>query len=405
MNIIKRLGRVVALARKSLSAPTDIERQLLGIRQAAAGITVTPRNALECVAVRTAVQVIAEAIGQLPVHTYKRSPDGSKERVGDHPAQSLINGVVNEYLPANEFREIVTRDALLWGNGYAFILREDGNPVELHRLDPSHVKVELTEDKLPLYIYDCDGQREEYAHSDVLHIRAPSFDGVVGDSPVYLARDAIALAMVMERHASTLFKNFGKPAGIISVPGELGDEAAARMAASWQASQGGDKAGGTAVLEGGASYATITMTAVDAQLIEMRRFAIEEIGRIYRVPPIFLGDYGRATWSNNESQGSQLVAYCLMAWIKRWQGELQLKLLNEDERHDFYFEFLIDDLLRADTAARYEAHSKGIAARFLSPNEVRAKENLPPYAGGDKYQNPNTISTPIPAPTPAKDTA
>jgi len=386
-----------ARMRKSLSSPTDIERQLLGIRQAAAGIAVTPHNALECVAVRAAVQVIAETIGQLPVHVYRRNPDGSRERDKEHAAQALLHDAATEWLSAHEFRELVTRDALLWGNGYAFILREDGRPVELHRLDPCSVKVEVDDDsREPIYIYTTGSTRTVYDFRDVLHIKAPSSDGYVGDSPVYLARDAIALAMVMERHAGTLFKNFGKPAGVITVPGELGDEAADRMAKSWQAANSGDQSGGTAVLEASATYTPVTMTAVDAQLIDMRRFAIEEIGRVYRVPPIFIGDYGRATWSNNEAQGTQLVEYCLMAWIKRWQGELRLKLLTADERKEFYFEFLVDDLLRADTAARYEAYSKAIAARFLSPNEVRARENLPPYAGGERFENPNTTTTPPP---------
>ena len=394
MNIVKTMR---GLLRKSLSSPTDIERQLLGIRQAAAGITVTPNNAMECVAVRAAVQVIAEAIGQLPVHVYKRKPDGSRERDSENPAQALLHDAATEWLSAHEFRELVTRDALLWGNGYAFILREDDKPVELHRLDPCSVKVEIDDTtREPVYTYATGSVKAVYDFRDVLHIRAPSCDGYVGDSPVYLARDAIALAMVMERHASTLFKNFGKPSTVISVPGELGDDPAERMAKSWQAANSGENAGGTAVLEAGATVTAITMTAVDAQLVEMRRFAIEEIGRIYRVPPIFIGDYGRATWSNNEAQGTQLVEYCLMPWIKRWQGELQLKLLTEDERKDFFFEFLVDDLLRADTAARYEAYSKGITSRFLSPNEVRARENLPPYDGGDTYENPNTTTTPTP---------
>ena len=393
-------------SKKSLTNPTEVERFFLGLRQTAAGITVTPKNAMECVAVRCAVQVICEPTGQLPVHTYKRNADGSKARAPDHPAEKLLNGAANEWLPSNEFREIVTRDALLHGNGYAFILREDGKPAELHRLDPCHVKVEVdAATKLPVYLYECDGQKEEYAHTDIIHIRAPSFDGVVGDSPVHLARDAIALSLSMERHAGTLFKNFGKPGGVISVPTELGDEVAERMAKSWNNSNSGENSGGTAVLESGATYAAVTMTAVDAQLIDMRRFAIEEIGRVYRVPPIFLGDYGRATWSNNESQGSQLVTYCLMAWIKRWQGELQLKLLDEDEREKFYFEFLIDDLLRADTAARYEAYSKAIASRILNPNEVRSRENLAPYAGGEIYANPNTTPAKTPASQPEKAAA
>lgn len=393
------LKRLRTFLRKSLSQPTDFERRILGIRQAAAGIAVTPSNAMECAPVRCAVQTIAEAIGQLPVHVYKRQPDGSKERSDDHPAQPLLHDNVTDWLSANEFRELVTRDALLHGNGFAYILREDGKPVELHRLDPASVKVEVDDaTQEPIYVYSADGQNTEYAFEDILHIRAPSLDGVTGLSPIHAAREAIALALVMERHSGTLFKNGGRPSGVITMPGDLGDQPAEDFLKSWADTYGGDGNGGVAILESGADYKTITMTSVDAQFVQLREFTISEISRVFRVPPIFLSDYGRATWSNNQAQGSQLLTFCLMPWIKRWEGEIRLKLFGEDEREDFFAEFLVDDLLRADISERFEAYSKAIASCWMTPNEVRRKENMQPIPGGDVLQNPNTTSTPAPQP-------
>jgi HK97 family phage portal protein len=390
--------------RKSLSAPTDIERQILGIRQAAAGITVTPRNAMECAPVRAAVQTIAETIGQLPVHVYKRTATG-KDKDDKHPAYPLLHDAVNEWTGANDFRELVTRDALLTGNGYAAILRDDDEPVELHRLDPTAVTVEVDETtQEPRYTFANGNEKVVYDFRDIIHIKAPSLDGVVGLSPIYSAREAIALALVMERHASTLFKNGGRPSGVITMPGDLGDTPASEFAKSWADTYSGDGNGGIAILEGGADYKPVTMTSEDAQFIELRRFAIEEIGRVFRVPPIFLSDYSRATWNNQEAQFSALISMCLMAWVKRWESEIRLKLFGEKERGKYVAEFLFDDLLRAETAARFEAYSKAITARILNPNECRAKENLPPYDGGDEYLNPNTTSN-TPASQPVAEAA
>lgn len=391
MNIIRKLaGRLTG---KSLSAPTEFERRLLGIRVTASGIAVTPRNAMQCVPVRCAIQVIAEAIGQLPVQTYRRNAEGDKERDTGHPAHKLLRNAVNNFIPASEFRETVTRDALLWGNGFAHILREDGEPVELNRLQPDKVRIVVDDaTQEPSYEYDFEGLKTVYPLEDVIHIRAPTFDGITGESPIEAAKEAVAFALALEKHGSVLFRNSAQPGGVIEHPQRLGDEAGERMAESWQKSHGGDNAGGIAILEEGASYKPIGMTNTDAQFLELRRYCVEEIGRAFRVPPIFLNDYGRATWSNNEAQGSQLVTYCLMAWIKRWEGEIALKLFAEDERDEWFAEFLTDDLLRADTAKRMASYAMAITSRILNPNECRARENLPAYPGGDEFINPNTTS-------------
>jgi HK97 family phage portal protein len=139
-------------------------------------------------------------------------------------------------------------------------------------------------------------------------------------------------------------------------------------------------------------WQALTLNSVDSQFLEMRAFAVAEIARVFRVPPIFLQDYGRSTWSNSESMGQQFLTYCLMPWVKRWEGEIRLKLFTPDERNEFFAQFLTDDLLRADFDARMDGYSKAITARILNPNEARAAENRPPYAGGEKFENPNTAA-------------
>jgi HK97 family phage portal protein len=168
------------------------------------------------------------------------------------------------------------------------------------------------------------------------------------------------------------------------------------MKASWQAAHSGQNSGGTAVIEEGGEFQALTLNSVDSQFLEMRKFAIEEIARHFRVPPVFLMDYGRATWSNAEAMGNQFLTFSLLPWILRWEGEIALKLFTAEERKTHFAEFLTDALLRADFDTRMDGWQKAIAARIVNPNEARAAENRPPYPGGDKFENPNVTPSPLP---------
>lgn len=392
--MFKRVGRVIAAVRKSLSNPTDLERGILGIRPSASGIVVTSKTAMYCTTVRACVEVISEAIGQLPIIVYKKEKVG-KVRDPDSSLYGVLHDQATDWLSATEFRELVTRDALLTGNGYALIEKDGDDVTSLLRLCPEQMAVDTDDSAEPVYQYTDEGNKIEYTFDQILHIRAPSFDGYTGASPVELSKDAIGLAILLEQYGNRFFKNGAQPGGVIQHPAQLGDDVVERMAKSWNARHNGDNAGGVAILEEGATYQAVGMSSADAQYLELRRFAVEEICRVWRVPPIFVGDYGRATWGNSESQGQQLVTYCLMPWIKRWEAEIRLKLIPEVDRKTVSAEFLIEDLLRADTAARYESYAKAITNKFMSPNEARALENLPAYEGGGKFENPNTSIQPV----------
>lgn len=373
---------------KSLATPDASLLELFGAMPASSGVVVTPRSAMTCTPVRAAVQAISEAIGQLPLIAYKRGPDGSKERAPDHPVYPLVHDQANDWTPAGNFREAVTRDALLQPQGgFAFINRVEGRPVELLRLEPETVTVAADQQTgEPVYRVGKGAGAKVIDRRNILHIPSPSFSGLIHDG-----REAIALALVMERHAGTLFGNGARPSGILKFAGKLGDEAAKRIKSAWQAAHGAGKSGNTAVLEEGASWEALALSSVDAQFLEMRKFAIEEIARLFRVPPIFLMEYGRATWGNSAEMRQQFLTFALLPWIGRWQGEIRLKLFSEDERDTYFAEFLTDDFLRADLTERADSYAKLIAARVLNPNEVRAAENRPPYAGGEKFENPNTV--------------
>lgn len=377
---------------RSLGSPEEWLIDLFGAAPALSGVSVSPTTAMRCTAVRAAVEAISEAIGGLPLHVYRRD-DEARERATTHPAYSVLHDQANDWTPAALFREQITRDALLWGNGYAFINRVDGEPRELNRIRPEAVTVEL--DSLttePRYRISDGTQQRFLDRRDVLHIAAPSIDGISGASAVTQCREAIALAMTMERHAARLFGRGGRPSGLLKFPQKLGAETAKRIKASWQAAHAGENSGGTAVLEEGGEFQALALNSVDAQFQQLWQHSILEICRVFRVPPHLVFELGRATWGNAAEMGASFLRFTLMRWIKVWEGEIRLKLIGPDDRASFYPEFLVDDLLRADLAARADAYGKLISARVLNPNEVRAMENRAPYDGGNVFLNPNTTA-------------
>lgn len=352
----------------------------------AAGIAVTPRTAMECAPVRCGVQAISETIGQLPLIVYQRGANGSKERAPDHPAYKLLHDAANEWTPAAKFREEITRDAILrpYG-GFATIGRNiDGKPVELIRLDPetSPVTVDSSNGE-PIYMVQKGTNRREIPREDILHIPSPSMSG---RGLAYDARNSIGLALVLERYANNLFANGVRPGSLLFAKDIKTTEALNRIKVMFNAQFSGDGTGGNAVLPGDLTYQQLTLSSVDAQFEELRRFSIEDIARHFRVPPHILYEMGRATWGNSEEMSQHFLDFTMMRWITAWEGELRLKLFADDSSH--FAEFQTDNFVRANYAARMEGLSKAIAARVLNPNEARAIMNLPPYAGGDEFLNP-----------------
>jgi len=376
---------------KSLDVAQGWLNEIFGIAVSGSGVSVSPSNAMCSTAVRRAVQAIAEPIGQLPLHVYRRDGD-ARARDRDHPVAQVLQNP-NDWTSASDFREQLQRDTLLHGNGYAFINRVDGKPKELLRLDPAKVSVKIDAGSgEPSYV--VRGEREiTYPFGDIFHIKAPSLDGYVGRSIVTDSKEAIGVALVLEKHTANFFGRAARPGGVIETDKNVGDEGVKKMLAGWKAAQeGAANAGKTPVLWDGATFRPIAFSSADSQFLELRRYAVDEIARAFGVPPHLLFEMGRATWGNSAELGSTFVTFTLMRWIKAWQGEIALKLIDEGDRDTIYAEFLVDDLLKADIAARATAYSKLIAARVLNPNEARARENLPPYDGGEVFANPNTSS-------------
>lgn len=375
-----------------LSDPSISE--LFGTLPTASGVSVTASTALRVPAVLQAVRLIAETVGSLPCKLY-RDADGSKEAAKDHAGNRLAHNRVNGWTSAGHLRTLLTTDALLHGAGYAHVVRTgDGRPYEINRLQPDTVQRRFEDDGEPFYIVtDKNRVQRRLSYQDVLYV--PAF----GDtSPVQLGKEAIGVAMLLERHAAQFFGSGARPSGIISNESKTGpDEKGATTIANilksfrrWRESANGDPL----ILEGGWKFDQPAMTSTDAQFLEHRQEQVREIARIFGVPSSMLFELSRATWSNAEQMAASFLQLCLRPWLDRWQDAYATVLLTEEEQDNLYFEFVIDDLQRADAAGRAEIFGKLVAMRAMTPNEVRGAMNLPAIEGGDELANPYTTTGP-----------
>jgi HK97 family phage portal protein len=351
---------------------------------------------MTCAPVACAVRAISDAVGQLPLHVYKKLPDGGKELALDHPLYNLLHDAPNGWTPSALFRSQVTADSLLQPyGGFAQIVRVDGGkPYQIIRLDPqlSSIVVDYSNFE-PLYAIKADGKNpaREIAAADILHVPTPAYNpsrGLVGEG-----RETIALALVLQRYASRLFGNGARPSGVLSLKGNPTPTAIANAKASWQASQSGDNSGGTAVLPGDASWQPLTFSSVDAQVLEIWNLVIADLARLFRVPLHMLMQMSRSTPRSVESLGQEFITLGLLPHLIKWEQELELKLLAPEERKQFCIQFNLDAFARADLLARSQALAAVVSARILNPNEARSIGfGLPAYEGGNVFENFNTSS-------------
>lgn len=368
---------------------------IFGITPTLTGQTVTAESAMRVPAVGCAVGLIAETVGSLPVKLFEREGRAS---VTDHPAYRLMHDEANPWTSAEALRVQLTTDALLRGHGFALVVRNgSGDPVELHRLEPHQVQIEADDFGEPSYLVQLSDGRHRYSFTDILHISA--FGGA---SPITLGREAIGLALAFESHIARLFANGGKPGGILKTEKTLGDEAKGKLAASWTAAHGSGRSGGTAILDEGMSYESVTMTLADSQFAENRLEQIREIARAFRVPPTMLFELTRGTWSNTEEMSRQFLQVTLKPWLASWAWAYARCLLTPEERRKLYAEFITDDLTTTDTAARAAAYGQYRSMGAMTANEVRAGLNLPPHADGNALDNPYTTTGATPKPAPEK---
>ncbi|UXT48183.1 phage portal protein [Agrobacterium tumefaciens] len=402
---------IVSSAKKAFGLPVEEKAyslnsaefsEIVGVRPTYSGVNIGGQSALYIPAVLQAVRLISETIGSLPCKVYRETAD-SKEAAKDHSAYRIVHKRANEWTGAGDLRTRLTADALIHGNGYAKVVRfEDGRPFELHRLKPG--KVTVLEDDVtgaPVYRVSEKSGTRDYLHTEILHI--PSF---LATSPITFGKEGIGLAAILERHGAQFFGSGARPSAVIKAGDKItADEAGAAKTANLRADYRRWKSNPNdpLILQPGYELEQPVMTSTDAQFLENRLEQVREIARIFGVPPTMLFELTRGTWSNTEQMGAQFLQLCLRPWLDRWTDAMTTVLLSEDEQGDHYFEFVTDDLMRADAASRTANMTALVTSRIMTPNEVRAILNMPPLPGGDELTNPHTTSNAAPATEPAKE--
>ena len=369
--------------RASLSKPTEWLREALIGAPTSSGVTVTPDSALSITAVYAAVRVIAETLAALPLKVYKDSEDGTRQEFRENTLWRLLHNEPNSEMSSYTFREVMTGNALTHGNGYAEIVRDGaGRPAELWPLLPDNMDIQIDGGEL-FYVYD---QRVVLKPSQILHIKSYSSDGIIGKSPIRLAREALGLTVAAEKMGGERFSNASHPGGILEHPGKLSEDGVKNLRDSWEKlHRGAGNSSRVAILEEGMKFQNISIPSDDAQWLETRRFQVAEIARLYRVPPHTLGDLQFATFSNIEAQQLSFYRDTLLPWLARWEQEIKRKLVMADS---VFAEHNVDGLLRGDTEARFSAYKIARDSGILSVNEIRRKENLNPVDGGNTYLQP-----------------
>ena len=361
-----------------------------------AGKIVNERSAMQMTAVYACVRILSEAIAGLPLHLYKYTSSGGKEKALEHPLYHLLHDEPNPEMTSFVFRETLMTHLLLWGNAYAQIIRNGkGEVIALYPLMPNRMRVDR-DDKGQLYytynrVYDealkTKSMTVVLKPYDVLHIPGLGFDGLVGYSPIAMAKNAIGLAIATEEYGAKFFANGAAPSGVLEHPSTLKNPEKLREA--WQSQFGGShNSNRIAVLEEGLKYTPISISPEQAQFLETRKFQINEIARIFRVPPHMVGDLEKSSFSNIEQQSLEFVKYTLDPWVVRWEQNLQRILLNIDEKKDYFFKFNVDGLLRGDYASRMTGYATARQNGWMSANDIRELENLdriPAELGGDLY--------------------
>jgi HK97 family phage portal protein len=354
------------------------------------GADVSPETSLQVAAVYACVRVIAESVAALPLITYQRLERG-KARAGTHALYSLLHDAPNSEMTAMEFRETLTAHMALRGNAYAEIEYSNGGEVVgLWPLRPDKMKVERRNRRI-VYDYTLPDQTRPVTLPAwrVLHLRGLAYDGLVGYGPIYLMKQAVALALGAEEFGARLFGNGTKPGVVLKHPGRLSAEAQDRLRKSTEdRHQGLSRAHRLMILEEGMDVASIGVVPEEAQFLETRKYQSVEIARAFRVPPHMIADLDRATFSNIEHQDLAFVKHSLRPWLVRWEQRISQSLLTAQERRSYFAEHLVDGLLRGDIQSRYTAYNTGIQAGFLTRNEVRERENLNPLDGLDEPLEP-----------------
>ncbi|HEJ8096730.1 TPA: phage portal protein [Serratia marcescens] len=384
----KRPGRVKSALLNWLGVPISLNAGTFWeewFGTSSSGKVVTADKAIQLSAVWACVRLLSESISTLPLKIYVRQSDGSRKAATDHPAYSILCRRPNSEMTPSRFMLMVVASICLRGN--AFIEKKfiANRLVSLVPLLPQNMVVKRLTTGALEYKYTENGNERVIPVKNIMHIRGFGLDGVCGMMPMKTGRDVIGSAMAVEESAAKIFEQGLQSSGFLSADNALNDEQRERLRSYMAAFTGSKNAGKIMVLEGGLKYQGVTMNPEDAQMLESRSFSIEEICRWFRVPPFMVGHTTKqSSWASSlEGMNLQFLTHTLRPLLVNIEQEIGRCLLDSDD--EVFAEFSVEGLLRADSAGRAAYYTSALQNGWMSRNDVRRLENMPPIEGGDIY--------------------
>jgi len=381
--------------KRAVKFSEGLKKWLVEGAETGSGIYVTDDAAIKIAAVWACVRVLSETVASIPVMVYERKGNNSREVARNHSAYRLLHDRPNLEQTSFEFFETGQGHLALRGNTYAQKIYSAGRVAELIPLHPD--KVSLDRDSKNRIVYELQTgngtNNKTFPANRILHVKAFSSNGIEGLSIISNFRETLGAQIAMEQHGSRLFRNGTHLGGILSHPGSLSEGARTNLETSLKNKFGGiGNTGKTMILEEGMTFEKIGMTSEDAQFIESRKFGINEISRIFRVPPHMISDLDRATFSNIEHMSLNFLIYTMIPWIRRWEQVLNFSIIPPEELDRYYIEFNPSALLRGDLKTRYDSYAVGRQWGWLSANDVRRLENMNSIGeDGDIYLVPTNM--------------
>lgn len=361
----------------------------LGGPKSAAGVSVSEAGSLKMPAVWRAVNLLASTTAALPLKAYRA---GTYDEVSV-PALSQPHPDLTGY----EVAELRMTHLLLWGNSYAFKVRDRaGRIAQLWPLHPSSIQVgtlsrdRRTSDNPTGKVFKVEGDDRQFTSAEILHVPGLGYDGVTGVSPIRLATQAIGLGLAAEEYAAKLYASGSLMSGILQTEQRLAEGQAERLKVGWKQKVSGlSNAHDIAVLDSGAKFQAVSMPATDAQMIESRRFQVSEIARWFGVPPHMLMDTEKSTsWGSGiEQQSIGFIVYTLRPWLVRIEQRLSREVAAPSDS-SVYVKHKVEGLLRGDSTARANFYNTMRQVGAFSANDIRDLEDRPPVEGGDTYLQP-----------------
>jgi HK97 family phage portal protein len=380
----------------TITTPDQLEEALRSGAVSASGMSVTPNSAMRVATVYACVRIISGAVATLPLDIKRRVDSRTREDASDHSLWSVIRRRPNRWQTPSQFRRMLQAHLLLRGNAYAMKVVSRGEVRQLIPLHPDRVERKQLDDLSLEYVYTRkDGRRVTLKQEDMFDLVGLTLDGVNGVSALTYARETIGLSLSMEDHGSGMFKNGARVSAALSHPGKLGPAGINTLRDSLDDFRaGGEKDGKALILEEGMTYTPMSLTSVDAQWIESRKFSRTDIAMFFGVPPHMIGDTEKSTsWGTGiEQQSIGFVAYTLEDHLTTWEEAINRDLVPETEP-TMYSRFNRAALVKGDIKTRWEAHVKALQWGVYCPDDILAMEDKNPRAdgrGGIFYDPPNT---------------